>query len=179
VSATIAPGYLLFLGNETSRLDAKTAAGILQWRPELCIGQYRLGAGTVDLGLPDMMPREALAAGARTLVIGVAPFGGRLHPDWLAPLIGALEAGLDIASGMHARLSDHPQIVAAAAANDRQLHDVRHADGPQPIATGVRRSGKRLLTVGTDCAIGKKYTALAIHRAGLPPASARPGRPAS
>lgn len=161
----ILPGYLLFLGHETSRLDAKTASGILQWRPELCVGQYRLGPDTVDLGLADMDPAAAHAAGARTLVIGVAPFGGRLEEAWVEPLLGALAAGLDIASGMHSRLSEHPAIAAAAAVHGRKLHDVRHADGPKPVATGRKRSGKRLLTVGTDCASGKKYTALAIHRA--------------
>jgi len=160
----IAPGYLLFLGHETSRLDAKTASGILHWRPELCIGQYRLGAETVDFGLPDMDPAAAFAAGARTLVIGVAPFGGQLEEGWVEPLLGALAAGLDIASGMHSRLTEHPAIAAAAAAHGRQLHDVRHADRPKTVATGKKRSGRRLLTVGTDCASGKKYTALAIHK---------------
>jgi len=160
------PGkYLLFLGNERSRLEAKTACGILQWRPELCIGQLRLSADTVDLGLPDMTPAQAKAAGAGSIVIGIAPFGGGLAPEWIAPLVEALDAGLDIASGLHARLRDHPVLAAAAAAKGRALHDVRHADRAFSVASGRKRTGKRLLTVGTDCAIGKKYTALAIHRA--------------
>lgn len=164
MSAT--PGkYLLFLGNEPSRLDAKTACGILQWRPELCLGQLRLSDDTADLGLPDMTPAEAKAAGAGSIVIGIAPFGGGLAPEWIPPLVHALEAGLDIASGLHGRLSDHPALAAAAQASGRTLHDVRHSDRAFSVASGRKRSGKRLLTVGTDCAIGKKYTALAIHRA--------------
>jgi len=161
----IRPGYLLFLGHERALLDAKTARGIQQWRPELCIGQYRLDAETVDLGLPDMTPAEAFAAGARTMVIGVAPFGGGFAPDWIDPMVDALAGGLDLASGMHSRLTDEPRIAAAAREHGRALHDVRHASGRIPIATGRKRGGRRLLTVGTDCAIGKKFTALAIHAA--------------
>jgi uncharacterized NAD-dependent epimerase/dehydratase family protein len=163
--STIPGKYLLFLGSERSRLDAKTACGILQWRPELCLGQLRLSGDTVNLDLPDMTPAEAKAAGAGSIVIGIAPFGGGLAPEWIPPLVEALEAGLDIASGLHARLRDHPVLAAAAEASGRLLHDVRHSDRSFSVASGRKRSGKRLLTVGTDCAIGKKYTALAIHRA--------------
>lgn len=161
----ISSPYLLFLGNAPDRLIAKTACGILQWRPELCIGQLRLGNDTVDLGLPDMTPAQARAAGAGSIVIGIAPLGGGLEPVWIPPLFAALEAGLDIASGLHTRLRDHPVLAPAAAKAGRSLHDVRHGEGPFPVASGRKRSGRRLLTVGTDCAVGKKYTALAIHRA--------------
>ncbi|MBY8822451.1 N-acetyltransferase DgcN [Sphingomonas colocasiae] len=163
---TSIPGpYLLFLGDAPDRLIAKTACGILQWRPELCLGQFRLSGDAVDIGLPDMTPAEARAAGAGSIVIGIAPLGGGLQPEWIAPLLAALEAGLDIASGLHARLRDHPALAPAAAAAGQSLHDVRRGEGPFPVASGRKRTGKRLLTVGTDCAIGKKYTALAIHRA--------------
>ena len=160
------PGpYLLFLGNTPHRLDAKTASGILDWRPERCAGQCRLDADTVDLGLPDMSPGAAAAAGVRTLVIGVATFGGAIDDAWVDTLLAAIRAGLDIASGMHARLGDHPQIAAAAREAGVRLFDVRHADRRFDVASGRKRSGNRLLTVGVDCAVGKKYAALAIHRA--------------
>ena len=162
---SIPTGYLLFLGDARDRLTAKTAGGILQWRPEICIGQLRLDGETVDLGIPDLTPAQARAAGAGSLVIGVAPVGGRIEPAWRAALIEALEAGLDLVSGLHMRLADDAQLVAAAEAAGRRLHDVRHSGGPYAVATGRKRSGKRVLTVGTDCAIGKKYTALAIHKA--------------
>lgn len=161
----IPAGYLLFLGDAPDRLTAKTAGGILQWRPDICVGQLRLDAGTVDLGLCDMSPVEARAAGAGSLVIGVAPVGGRIEPAWRAALIAALDAGLDVVSGLHMRLNDDAELVAAARAAGRRLHDVRQPGGPYPVASGRKRTGLRLLTVGTDCAIGKKYTALAIHRA--------------
>ena len=156
--------YLLFLGDIRNALDAKTASGILDWRPELCAGQYRLSREAVDLGLRDYTPTEAAAAGMRTLVIGVAPFGGAIEPEWVDAIVAAIRAGLDVASGMHARLADIPAIRDAAREFDARLFDVRHGSGPSAIASGRKRTGRRLLTVGVDCAVGKKYAALAIHR---------------
>ena len=80
-------------------------------------------------------------------------------------LVEALEAGLDIVSGMHARLADIMVLREAAGLYKRRLIDVRKPPSGIPVATGLKRSGKRLLTVGTDCALGKKYTALALARA--------------
>ena len=157
--------YLLFLGDAQSILDAKTASGILDWRPDRCVAQMRLPECGVDLGLPEADPVAARAMGARTLVIGAAPFGGALAESWLDSLEQALAAGLNIASGLHERLSDVPRLTAAAARHGGRLYDVRRPGGPFAVASGARRSGRRLLTVGTDCAVGKKYTALAIARA--------------
>jgi len=156
--------YLLFLGAETSIENAKTAAGIAHWRNELCIGQSRMTADTVDLGLKDLDITTAAAQGAKTLIIGVAPFGGKIEESWVATIITALENGLDIAAGLHQRLSDHPDISKVAKKHGRQLHDVRQPVTQFTVASGDKRSGQRLLTVGTDCAVGKKYTALAIEK---------------
>ena len=109
-----------------------------------------------------MTPREAYAKGARSLVIGVANTGGVLKPNWIPSLVEALEAGLDIVSGMHGRLAGSRELRAAAERLGRQLIDVREPPPDIPVGTGRKRSGKRLLTVGTDCALGKKYTALAL-----------------
>jgi uncharacterized NAD-dependent epimerase/dehydratase family protein len=103
--------------------------------------------------------------GARSLVIGVANTGGRILETWIPSLVAALEAGLDIVSGMHTKLADTPALRIAAERHDRRLIDVRTPPKSIPIATGRKRTGKRLLAVGTDCALGKKYTALAIARA--------------
>lgn len=157
--------YLIFLGSVMSVRDAKTGLGVRDWRPEACAGQWRLPGCAVDLGLPDLEPVAAVAAGARSLLIGVAPVGGQIRPEWVPALVAALAAGLDIVSGMHTRLGSVPELAAAAAQHGRQLIDVRHADQRFPVGTGVKRAGKRLLTVGTDCALGKKYTALALVRA--------------
>lgn len=157
------PGkFLLFLGDVNDRLDAKTACGLLDWAPDRCIGQWRLPSCTVDLGLTEMDFGQARAAGARTLVIGVAPFGGGFAAEWIPPIVSALQAGLNVASGLHVRLESVPAIAVAARAHGRALFDVRVAANSFPVASGRRRSGKRILTVGTDCAVGKKYTALTI-----------------
>ena len=78
----IRPKYLIFLGEEQKDKHAKTGHGILHWRPELCVGQLRLPACKVDLGLPDMTPAEAAGAGARSFIWGVAGFGGVIPPEW-------------------------------------------------------------------------------------------------
>lgn len=157
--------YLLFLGDVTEAVFAKTAYGLRDWAPEKCVGEYALPAATVSAGLPALTPAEAAACGARSLLIGIANRGGIIAPNWIPALLAALEAGLDIVSGMHSRLSDIPELAAAAERLGRQLIDVRHPPRGLPVGTGRKRSGKRLLTVGTDCALGKKYTALAIARA--------------
>lgn len=157
--------YLLFLGDAPDIATAKTAAGIKQWRGELCAGQLRLPACRVDLGLPDLSPREAAARGVRTLVIGIANDGGFIAPNWVPSIVAALEAGLDVASGLHEPLAGVPGIAAAAKRTGRRLVEVRQPAESFMPGTGRKRSGKRLLTVGTDCAVGKKYTALAIEKA--------------
>lgn len=157
--------YLLFLGDTAQRIDAKTACGILDWRPELCAGQYRLSASAVDLGLPDLSPAAAALAGVRTMVIGIASFGGALAAEWTDAIVDAIRAGLNVASGMHSRLGDNSAIAEAARTAGVQLFDVRHTNSRFDVASGRKRSGRRLLTVGVDCAVGKKYAALSIHRA--------------
>ena len=160
------PGpYLLFLGDVAEPSFAKTAFGLADWVPERCIGEFVLGQSAVTTGLPRLTPHEAFERGARALVIGVASPGGIIAPAWQAALVQALTAGLDIVSGLHQRLDGVPALRDAAARHGRTLFDIRVPPANIPIATGRKRSGKRLLTVGTDCALGKKYTALALHRA--------------
>lgn len=157
--------YLLFLGEETNPLKAKTAFGLRDWTAQGCIGQTRLPGGSIDLGLPEMDPAAAAAAGARSLVIGVTPVGGRIPAHWGPLLIAAVEAGLDIVSGLHTPLESVPGLAQAATRSGARLVDVRRPPDNLPRATGRRRSGKRVAMVGTDCALGKKYTALALARA--------------
>ena len=161
---TIRKPYLLFLGDVGSDIFAKTAHGLKDWCPEDCVAQWRLPEASVDLGLPELGPEAAFAAGARSLVIAVAPIGGALPLHWIPAILKAIDAGLDIVSGMHGLLAAVPAIAAAAERKGVELHDVRKPPAGIPIGTGRRRGGRRLLTVGTDCALGKKYTALAIAR---------------
>lgn len=161
---TLPQPYLLFLGDASEASYAKTAFGLRDWAPERCLGEFGLPEGRVTLGLPKLTPQEAKAAGARTLVIGVVNSGGFLPDQWIAALADALEQGLDIVSGMHMQLADHPVLSDVARRFGRQLIDVRQPPAGLPVANGRKRGGKRLLTVGTDCALGKKYAALAIAR---------------
>ena len=165
LSQALPQPYLLFLGDTVEPGYAKTAFGLRDWAPDKCIGEYALPSATVSAGLPRLTPAEAHSRGARSLVIGVANSGGFIADSWIPALVEALEAGLDIVSGMHARLADVPRLKAVADKLGRRLIDVRVPPANIPIATGLKRSGKRLLTVGTDCALGKKYTALSIVRA--------------
>ncbi len=157
--------YLLFLGDASEAAYAKTAFGLRDWAPERCVGEYACARGGLSTGLPFLTPTEARARGARALVIGVANSGGTILESWIAGLVEALAAGLDIVSGMHAPLEHSPMLKDAARKYGQRLIDIRRPPANIPTATGRKRSGKRLLTVGTDCALGKKYTALALSRA--------------
>ena len=138
----ILPGpYLLFLGDTTEPGYAKTAFGLRDWAGDKCVGEYSLPGATVSTGLPAMTPAQAFAAA------------------------GAVTAGLDLISGMHTALGSNLKLRHLAENSGRSLIDVRFPPANIPVGTGRKRSGKRLLTVGTDCALGKKYTALALARA--------------
>ncbi|MGI4748446.1 MAG: DUF1611 domain-containing protein [Janthinobacterium lividum] len=156
--------YLLFLGDTREPGYAKTAFGLRDWAPELCVGEFALTEDTVSTGLPRLSPAAAYTQGARALVIGVANYGGVIQPSWLPGLVDALVSGLDIISGMHSPLSSVPALRQAADRHGRRLIDVRKPPASIPVATGAKRTGRRLLTVGTDCALGKKYTALSLTR---------------
>ena len=161
---TLKAPYLVFLGDTDDILMAKVAKGIAHWRPEKCVAQYRLNGAKADLGLPDLTINQAAKAGAKTFVLGLAPIGGVLPEEWIGLLIEAMEAGMDIASGLHMRLSDVPALVEAAKRTGQTLFDVRVPSPEMVCGTGLPRSGKRLLSVGTDCCVGKMFTTLAIHK---------------
>ncbi|GAA5080549.1 DUF1611 domain-containing protein [Roseibacterium beibuensis] len=156
--------YLLFLGDAPDQLAAKVAQGIRDWRPDNAVGQFRMEGCKANVGLPNMDLGAAKAAGAKTLVIGVANRGGVISAAWKKVLVQALEEGFDLASGLHNLLRDEEDLAAVARATGRQLHDVRVPDVKYPIANGVKRTGKRCLAVGTDCSVGKMYTSLAVDR---------------
>lgn len=161
---TINTPYLLFLGDAPDQLAVKVAKGILDWRPEYAVGQLRLPGCNADLGIPDMTLEEAREAGAKTMVIGVANRGGVISESWKEIMLQALSNGFDLAAGLHKLLRNDSTLTAIAEKHGRQLFDVRVPQHEYPIATGEKRSGKRCLPVGTDCSVGKMYTALAMER---------------
>jgi uncharacterized NAD-dependent epimerase/dehydratase family protein len=156
--------YLLFLGDAPDMLAAKVAIGIRDWRPDYALGQLRLDGCGADLGLKDLTLAEARDLGAKTLVIGVANRGGVISQAWKEVLIEALEMGYDLASGLHNLLRDEGDLTAASQTHGGTLHDVRVPSVGYPIANGIKRTGKRCLAVGTDCSVGKMYTAMAMER---------------
>jgi uncharacterized NAD-dependent epimerase/dehydratase family protein len=158
------PPFLLYLGKPADDLAIKTARGLAYWRPEWCLGQYRDPGCRLTLGLPDMKPAQAKAAGVNTMVVGTASAGGVMPRETIADIITALETNLNVAAGLHQKLRENPDIVAAAKRNGRVLFDAREYTPRIPVGTGGKRSGQRLLTVGTDCSVGKMYTTLALER---------------
>lgn len=160
----LATPYLMFVGDAPDQLAAKVAIGVVHWRPDWCKGQLRLAGCKADLGIPDMTIDDAVKAGCKTMVIGVANRGGVIPDHWIAVIVQAIEAGMDVAAGLHRRLSDVPAISQAAKANGRTLTDARHPSRDFDVAGGQARSGHRVLTVGTDVSVGKMFTSLAIER---------------
>lgn len=160
----IASPYLLYLGSSDDEVGIKTSRGLAVFRHDDCVGEFRHDDCRLSLGLPRMDFAQAVAAGAKTLVLGIANPGGTMGAQLVTDAIAAVEAGLDVASGLHQRLRDVPALVAAAQAHGRALHDVRDPQGDIPVGNGKPRAGYRLLTVGTDCSVGKMYATLCLER---------------
>lgn len=154
--------FVVFFGDIDNEVYGKTGLGLVEWRRESCVGQLRLPGCKVDAGIADVSLAQARAAGARTLIVGSAAVGGGIPDRWVATLREAATAGLDIVAGLHIRLASLPGLADAAAAAGTRLIDVRVPPTGIPVGTGRKRPGKRVLTVGTDCACGKKYTALQL-----------------
>jgi uncharacterized NAD-dependent epimerase/dehydratase family protein len=156
--------YLLFIGDATDQLSIKMALGVANWRPELCIGEYSVSGCSVATGIERMNIKQAADKGAKSFILGFANSGGLLDKKWFSYIIEAMEAGMDIVSGLHEKLSDFPELVKKAEQTQQKLLDIRHPQHGFVTGTGVKRTGKRLLTVGTDCSVGKMYSSLSIER---------------
>ena len=163
--------YLILIGGEKDPTYAKTGYGLVQWRRELVAGQLRFPDCELDLGVPDLSVTEAANQGVGSLVIGTATIGGIIPDDWWTVIIEAVDHGLDIINGLHTKLKDNPKIIDRAKSSGSRLLDIRVPPSNIPVGSGKKRSGQRLLTVATDCACGKKYTALSMNdtmgRAGI------------
>lgn len=163
----ISPPYCLFLADATDPKAIKTASGVVEWDPALAACEFALPGCTVSTGIPRAasLSEAAEKYGAKTLVVGVVTNTGSTFPaSWQETFIKAMHEGLDVASGMHAKLEDQMNVVHASRIYGRNLHDFRYSPKTYGIGKGVKRSGFRLLTVGQDCNIGKKYTAIALYR---------------
>jgi uncharacterized NAD-dependent epimerase/dehydratase family protein len=160
------PGpYLLYLGHSTDTIGIKTSRGLATFRPADCVGEFRYDDCPLTLGLDRLTIAEGAAAGARTLVLGIANSGGTMGEDLVADAVAALEAGMNVAAGLHQRLRDVPRLSTLARERGLTLFDVRDPPENLVVGTGYPRAGRRLLTVGTDCSVGKMYATLALTTA--------------
>jgi uncharacterized NAD-dependent epimerase/dehydratase family protein len=188
-AATAAPRRLVILAEGNFGFHhGKTAVGVIRYGPDevvAVIDSTQAGTNVSAIlpgrDIPIVASLEAALAvdPARrpdTLLIGIAPTGGKLPASWRATILGAIRAGLDVHSGLHTFLGDDAEFAAAARAAGTSIVDYRRP--PDRFETSVGRrhgAGKRvILTVGTDCAIGKMSVALELRRAAL-----EAGRPAS
>lgn len=167
INEKIPKPYLVFTGNAKDYKQAKTACGLVEWRPEFCSGQLVLDSFE-GLRFSELRPfssfEEAVDEGAKTLLLGFSPFSSDLPKEYYDVVIEAMRNGLHVASGLHNKLEDHPLLEGAALKYGVAIYDFRHREATFQKGSGIPREGKRLLTVGTDCACGKKYTALSISR---------------
>ena len=157
---------------------AKTAASAVRYQPErvASVIDSRFAGSTVGetLGFGGDTPivstfAEAMALEPRpeALLVGIAPQGGQLPDTWRAVLVAALEAGLDIISGLHFFLSDDPKLSAQAERHGCTLFDLRKPPPDLPVGAGrvMGTDAFRVLTVGTDCNTGKMTVSLELQRA--------------
>ena len=153
--------------------DAKTAVGVLRYRPDevACVidstraGRTAGACAGVGGELPVVATVEAAAAhGADTLLVGIAPQGGGLPDAWRAVIAAALSRGWDVLAGLHAFLVDDPEFAGLAARHGARIHDVRRPPARRPIAARRAMGADALvvLTVGSDCNVGKMTAALQV-----------------
>jgi uncharacterized NAD-dependent epimerase/dehydratase family protein len=156
---------------------AKTAACIIRYRPEsvaAVLDSTQAGRDVSEIlsfgrGIPilsDLAEALALDPSPDALLLGIAPQGGGLPEEWRPTIGDAIRNGLDVWSGLHAFLGDDPELARLAAEHDITLHDVRRPPTDLPVATGLAREtgSLRILTVGTDCNVGKMTVAMEIVR---------------
>lgn len=151
--------FVLYCGCVSDVTRLKVARGVVEWARHKAVATYK---DTHKL-VPELRETQDLTVG-KTLVIGLAPFGGQITQDILDVAFEAISAGLNVAAGLHSKLSDIPELVEAAEAHNVKLYDFRHRPEAYPLGNGLKRDGFRILTVGTDCSCGKKYTALTLYR---------------
>ncbi len=141
----------------------KTARGVIRYAPDpsvVVVDSTRPGE-TLD-GVPVVgTVQEALAYEPTTALVGVATQGGRFPPEWRELLKASIEAGLDVENGLHEFLSDDPELSELARKHDVELRDLRKPPADLNVPTGENLTipSKIALTVGSDCAIGKKTVA--------------------
>jgi uncharacterized NAD-dependent epimerase/dehydratase family protein len=170
-----APRFLILADGDFAPMTSKTANSVIRYLPDRTVGVLdRQQAGmTVQqvLGFGGGIPvvgsmREGLALGPDAVLIGIAPQGGRLPEEWRGWLAEALDAGCDLWSGLHTFLGHDPVLAAKAKAGGRKIFDLRKPPADLPVASGAAKAVEPyvVLTVGTDCNVGKMTAQLQLTR---------------
>jgi uncharacterized NAD-dependent epimerase/dehydratase family protein len=170
-----APRFLILADGDFSPMTSKTANSVIRYLPERTVGVLdRQQAGrTVQqvLGFGGSIPvvasmKEGLALKPDAVLVGIAPQGGRLPEEWRGWLAQALDAGCDLWSGLHTFLRDDPVLAAKAKAGGRKILDLRKPPSDLPVASGAAKAVEAyvVLTVGTDCNVGKMTAQLQLTR---------------
>ena len=162
------PRRILILGEGFSH-DAhygKTMRGIVRYGPDPVVAILdSQRAGESHEGIPIVgTVEDALSFEPTVAVVGVATQGGRFPPAWRNLLKASIEAGLDVESGLHEFLSDDPELTELARARGVALRDLRKPPAGLNVPTGANLEvdASIVLTVGSDCAIGKKTVAVEL-----------------
>jgi len=164
---------LILADGQLGVFSAKTATSVIRYRPKEVVAvldREYAGRNTHQiLGVPAAIPivstvEAGLAFGPDTLLIGIAPPGGQLPQEWRDTLRACLTAGLTILSGLHTFLDEDPELAALARKHGARIVDLRRPPEDQPIAAMLARGTRalRVLTVGTDCNVGKMVAALEL-----------------
>jgi D-glutamate N-acetyltransferase len=170
-----APRFLILADGEFGPMTSKTANSVIRYLPERTLGvlDRRQAGRTVQevLGFGGRIPivgsmREGLALGPSAVLVGIAPLGGRLPEEWRGWLAEALDGGCDLWSGLHTFLGDDPVLAAKARARGRSIFDVRKPPKDLTVASGAAKAVEPyvVLTVGTDCNVGKMTAQLQLIR---------------
>jgi uncharacterized NAD-dependent epimerase/dehydratase family protein len=170
-----APRFLIVADGDFAPMTSKTANSVIRFLPDRTVGvldRQQAGKTVQDvLGFGGALPivgsmREGLALGPTAVLIGIAPQGGRMPAEWRAWLAEALDHGCDLWSGLHTFLSDDPLLVEKARVHGRKIFDLRRPPADLPIASGAAKTVEPLvvLTVGTDCNVGKMTAQLQLTK---------------
>jgi len=164
---------IILTEGHTEPITGKTASCVLRYRPEEVVAlldsthsgrttQELLGVG----GSTPIVARLDEAPGANTLMIGIAPSGGRIPPAWRAVILDAINRGMDVVSGLHEFIAESPDFAAAAKKSGSKIVDLRKND-EQDVALrkNIREECLRIHTVGHDCCVGKMLVAVELTRA--------------
>jgi uncharacterized NAD-dependent epimerase/dehydratase family protein len=172
---TAAPVYLIIADGDFGPMTSKTANSVIRYLPHRVVAvlDRRQAGKTVQeiLGFGGSIPvvasmTEGLARGPTAVLVGIAPQGGRLPAEWRAWLADALDHGCDLWSGLHTFLADDPLLAENARARGCKILDLRRPPPELPVASGRAKEVDPLvvLTVGTDCNVGKMTAQLQLVR---------------